>query len=354
MNNDAIAVNNQNVLPPLPAISIGDVVRELQTEIEYLSLERKQISQEIYLAGSLIGLEAALKAFHNRNGQTKTWKTIFGASLQDEHGSNIKLELPFPEVLQLQENQQVILRGKPQINRIRNQFFPLLKVSGVYIDNQALGNKGQSLTLNGFISILKQNSPYTKSFPYTKPTLDITLLVPVHGVTDKDFLNQLDPTNQIDININEKRLNLSSSEQLIDFLSTVETDILVILRGGSGADISVWGALNDIEVMTAFNQVSAWKLTGIGHSTDFQSIEILADYSCITPTAAGALLNENLSIRKLIKEYGIQPNKMIIPEYYKQVNQTPRSNQVNRSFALIIFLSVCLILVLIIIKELVK
>ena len=67
---------------------------EMNKEITFLQSRPAVIVQEIYIRGTIKGLNQA-KENMQRYENSRSWKTIWGIFLEDSTGNSIKLELIF-------------------------------------------------------------------------------------------------------------------------------------------------------------------------------------------------------------------------------------------------------------------
>ena len=309
------SIESFSQLDPIVFEPIADLCLEMNKEIAFLQSRPSTIVQEIYVRGTIRGLDQA-KSNMQRYENSKSWKTIWGVFLEDKNGDSIKLELPIEMLEQLTEQAPVILKGRPSINQIKNSqsyFYPIFKVSKIHIDGLPIEPSDNALTIFQFISELRPKLPYSQLFPFLSDTLLIEVISPINGVTDLDFKNQLDFEEYPGAEFRSNKINITSARMLADAVNNSTADVIAIVRGGTGDDNNTMTAFNDPEVIKAINTNSAYIITGIGHEPDFQLIDLIANHSAITPTAAGSVLNTYLLLWKSIQNNKIPANRMLPP-----------------------------------------
>lgn len=308
-------VESISQLDPIVFEPIADLCVEMNKEIAFLQSRPTAIIQEIYIRGTIKGLNQA-KENMLRYENSKSWKTIWGIFLEDRNGNSIKLELPIEMLEHLDEHANVILKGRPSINQIKSTqpyFYPIFKVSKIHIDGLSAESSDNALTIFQFISELRPKLPYSRLFPFFSSNLLIEVISPINGVTDLDFKNQLIFEEYPAAKFINNKINITSARMLTDAINISTADVIAIVRGGTGDDNNTMTAFNDSEVLKAINANPAFIITGIGHEPDFQLLDLISNHCAITPTAAGSVLNTYLLLWKTIQDSKIPTNRMSPP-----------------------------------------
>ena len=315
MTREFQTVETISQLDPIVFEPIAELCMEMNKEITFLQSRPAVIVQEIYIRGTIKGLNQA-KENMQRYENSRSWKTIWGIFLEDSNGNSIKLELPIEILDQLEDQANVILKGRPSINQIKGTqpyFYPIFKVSKIHIDGLPVDPTKEALTIFQFISELRPKLPYSRIFPFFSSSLLIEVISPINGVTDLDFKNQLNMDEYPAARFINNKLNITSPQLLIDAVISSSADIIVIVRGGTGDDNNSMVSFSNPEVVRAFNSSPAFVITGIGHEPDFQLLDLVANHCAITPTAAGTALNTYLLLWKSIQDNKIPTNRMSPP-----------------------------------------
>ena len=97
--------------------------------------------------------------------------------------------------------------------------------------------------------------------------------------------------------------------EALDFASTEQLDLIVIIRGGgSSQDLA---SFNDENLVRALFRCPVPSITGLGHEVDSSLLDLVADQSCATPTACAefvikAVLELKQFIRLSLQKYESQ------------------------------------------------
>lgn len=135
----------------------------------------------------------------------------------------------------------------------------------------------------------------------------------------QDFLHGLH--YQINyIELIEKKISFSNVAELSQTISEAKADILVIIRGGG--DTKALESFDHPDVIRALASSATFRITGIGHSSDRNLINLFADYTAITPTDAGSYLKKML-YQKFIQHKKEKENEELILSLQQQL-QTER------------------------------
>lgn len=134
---------------------------------------------------------------------------------------------------------------------------------------------------------------------YESEKPDITLIFSEHGIAQDDVYTVLgEYTDHYDLE--QKRITLSSPQQLLTALSEVETEVVAIFRGGG--DLT---GLNNLEVANALLEADYAVITALGHEADETLLDKVADKVLSTPTALGhylkTLVQETRELEDMVK-----------------------------------------------------
>ena len=102
MTREFQTVETISQLDPIVFEPIAELCMEMNKEITFLQSRPAVIVQEIYIRGTIKGLNQA-KENMQRYENSRSWKTIWGIFLEDSNGNSIKLELPIEILDQLED-----------------------------------------------------------------------------------------------------------------------------------------------------------------------------------------------------------------------------------------------------------
>lgn len=140
---------------------------------------------------------------------------------------------------------------------------------------------------------LKELKSKPHRFPrHQYPTVTFICSNAMDVATDKDFIETFGQHVQY-VKFETKQINLSDTQQLKVTIDHLKTDILVIVRGGGKE--SHLDSFDHESVLQALANYNGYRIIGIGHSTNHNLINLIADHSAITPTAAAEHLKEQLN-----------------------------------------------------------
>lgn len=137
-----------------------------------------------------------------------------------------------------------------------------------------------------------------KSRPWPRQLRVIGLVDPIHG--DAGRADLLDVLADCDLTIIEHRVPVTGRHapariaRALDHLANDHRcDLTVVIRGGgAGVDLDVF---NHPHVLAAISRHPRPIIAGIGHATDHTHTDDAVHTTCITPTAAAALLAESVA-----------------------------------------------------------
>lgn len=139
---------------------------------------------------------------------------------------------------------------------------------------------------------LKELKSKPHRFPtHQNPSITLISSNATDAVTEKDFRETLGLYEKY-ICLESKPINLSDPQALKLTIENSTADILIIVRGG--------GNENDLEsfdhevVLEALAHYKGYRIMGIGHATNHNLVNLISDYSAITPTAAAEHLKDQL------------------------------------------------------------
>lgn len=143
-----------------------------------------------------------------------------------------------------------------------------------------------------------------------KPVINI--ITGTTSIVGEDYRGQLIDSEFY--TINEHQVNLSNSQEIgkkIQLLSKVDSDILIVMRGGgSGLEI-----FNDVALCKASLECNMPFVTAIGHQEDVTLLEKCADKGFGTPTAFGSFLQSIVDrYRNQIKDRTILNERITVLE----------------------------------------
>lgn len=223
-------------------------------------------------------------------GHTNTGKYIFNIPLSDARGGTIGLAVPAAEVdrYRLYENQEVIItcimvpnvyKGKLEFNFYCSDIQPVCETDTGLLNQDKLLRE-----------LLKSFRKQTVEFP-EKKAYKIGVICPRSAVAYRDFNRQIFGLEGVDYF--PVTVNIFSKDEIIHAISTTESDILVVTRGGGDeGDFSVF---NDNEVVSVWAQkTGTYKISALGHSTDSTIFDVFSDYSALTPTDAGVYVRKKI------------------------------------------------------------
>lgn len=136
---------------------------------------------------------------------------------------------------------------------------------------------------------IKKNNIFPSTYPLT---LTIIYSSSTTCGIDGDFKDEI-KNNLSKLKITEKAIKMSDSKEIAEAIRTTDTDLLVIIRGG-GADHH-FQSFNEENVIQAFVESSAYRITGLGHHSNQNLIDLYADYNANTPASAGIHLNRKIN-----------------------------------------------------------
>lgn len=162
------------------------------------------------------------------------------------------------------------------------------------IENTGIGDiqKDYELLKNEYLSKGYFNKIHKLEMP--KIIKRIVILTSASCAAIQDFIFNLNNNNsKIEYEIIDVQMQGIESPQLIanklNEINTTNIDLIVITRGG-GSLQDLYGFSNKILIDAVFNYKLKPILSAIGHQTDNPLLDLVADYSCPTPSLAAQYL----------------------------------------------------------------
>ena len=127
-------------------------------------------------------------------------------------------------------------------------------------------------------------------FPY-KERVTISLITGPSSQVRDDLVLALGTVRSI-VAVVETRVPMDAPGEIAKAIEAAEGEILVLIRGGGSADD--FGAFDDERVVAAMGSKDAFCIAGIGHSGNQGIVDLVADHSASTASAAGAFIERQL------------------------------------------------------------
>lgn len=275
----------------------------------------------IQLTAQISGLS---KSRNNADSRTNNKDKLYSLSLSD---GNTTLEaISEVNILDgIQENDVVNLVCFCQFTLGFNH--ETIKIVANIIQATSINKKRLVSEIDYTALILKKLKNTFHHFPQHKnPSVSIIYSNSSMATVNVDFLDSLKPQQQY-LNINEIPINLSQPSILVEAIKNIKSDILVIIRGGG--DENAMKNFDQPEVLEAFAVCKAYRIVGIGHSINHNLINLLADYSAITPTAAGTHLKNQL-IERFKLNSNINILNKLVDKQNDEINQLKNNLKENQ------------------------
>jgi len=215
------------------------------------------------------------------------------------------------QVIKLKQGEQVTLlgeitlytpKGNLQVNAIR-----VVKSGAGGLEQQLLMLK-QKLSAAGLFDVNRK-----KTIP--KVVRRLGIITSPNGAALHDILDVMVQNNPlIEITIYPTQVQGTAAPPMIcDALRTADEDshdVLLLTRGG-GSKEDLW-AFNDEMLAYQLAQLETPVISAVGHETDESISDLVADQSCITPTAAAHLLAGDFSrLKQTLIHHQQQLNHLI-------------------------------------------
>ncbi len=141
------------------------------------------------------------------------------------------------------------------------------------------------------IEALKGLRPPRNEFPDPTRIVRIAVIVSKTGqaLVDEDFFGQLEPLGHR-VKIDRIGINMLSAADMVHAIGAADSHIIAIIRGGGSPE--QFDVFDDMDVLRAFSEKKAYRVTGLGHTGNTTLLDLYADYSAVTPTAAGRMIRD--------------------------------------------------------------
>ncbi len=275
----------------------------------------------IELTGEIIGLN---KSRNNAKSRTSNKEKLYSLSLKD--GSTIVEANSEMNIFKdINENSQIRVICFCQFALGYNN--ESIKIIANIIHAIPVDKKRVIPEIDHTALTLKKLKNSFHHFPsFKNPNVSIIYSNASEATVNVDFYDALSPQQQYFI-INEIPINLSQPNLLADTIKSIKTDILVIIRGGG--DENAMSSFDQPEVLEAFAACKAYRIVGIGHAINHNLINLLADYSAITPTAAGTHLKEKQIETFKLNSKMYQLNK-VVDDQKQQISELNNKLKANK------------------------
>lgn len=133
-----------------------------------------------------------------------------------------------------------------------------------------------------------------KPFPY-KPLIKISLIYSRASTAKvkQDFLGELDGL-ALHTEIEELPVAMSSSIDLVQAVNSSTGDILVFARGGGDTD--QFAVFDDPSLLECVANKDAYRITGLGHSTNRTLLDLVVDFAASVSATAGTHVAKQLNV----------------------------------------------------------
>lgn len=177
--------------------------------------------------------------------------------------------------------------------------------------------------------------------------LSIAVIVPLSGSSFDEFTQQIKFNNSVTFDIERISINIYSKDAIINAVKNAREigkyNILVIARGGG--DIETIDIFDDPDICESVAKFDGYKVIGIGHAINQTLLDVIADYSAETPTAAGS------HIKDMIKELDIHKDRFITKFQFEMKQEildldnknNELANKLTKTYYVVIFLVICII-----------
>lgn len=156
---------------------------------------------------------------------------------------------------------------------------------------------------------LKQLKNKPHRFPMIQnPTVSLVYSNSTEVAADKDFIDTLSHYKNY-IQLEKIEVNLSDPSKIKAVIDKIKSDILIIVRGGG--DENALKSFDHDLVLQAIANHPSYRIIGVGHAINHNLVNLMGDYSAITPTAAALHLKEQLNENFKYHKNVIELNKTI-------------------------------------------
>jgi len=187
--------------------------------------------------------------------------------------------------------------------------------------------------------LIRTSKKTSTSFP-ERDRYKITVIHPQSSFVVADFENRLeDLIKKNYVTITHKPVNILDSDSIIKAIRGSSGDIVLIIRGG-GND-GEFEVFNTPQLIKAWTEVDAFRITAIGHSEHRTIIDFFSHYSADTPTEAGVYIMRRIEEVRMLKEYrdGLTKHREETVGYMKKIQELQ-----NRVYKLSIYRTTTVVL----------
>lgn len=269
----------------VPTVSAADLDR-LLTEVAARELARwKEPSLVVRTYGVLQDLDGKVE-----NSAQKGWPKVYGVVLRCEDGG-ITVDGARKLFEGYADGDYVELCGFPAANVFKGRLSFRLELISVRRLDSARSVEYQVREIVDFARLRALGARRT---PF--PLQDRVSVTVIHSSAttarvDEDFLLGL-AERRDRCDITQVGVRMSSAEAIANAIRQASSDILVLIRGGG--DEADFAAFNDAQVLEALAKYPGYRIVGVGHSANFNLVDLVCDYSAPVPAAAGTHLRDQL------------------------------------------------------------
>jgi len=149
--------------------------------------------------------------------------------------------------------------------------------------------------------LIRTSKKTSTSFP-ERDRYKITVIHPQSSFVVADFENRLeDLIKKNYVTITHKPVNILDSDSIIKAIRGSSGDIVLIIRGG-GND-GEFEVFNTPQLIKAWTEVDAFRITAIGHSEHRTIIDFFSHYSADTPTEAGTYIRSKIEELRMLRKH---------------------------------------------------
>lgn len=266
----------------------------------------------------------------------------------DDPQKNIQLNIPVALV------KKYDLKGYEFINAVgfikivylsnSNQFSPRFHVLDIKVNKSS---NQELIESNKVFSSFFKNIPLKQhNFPLYQH-LSIAVIVPLSGSSFDEFTQQIKFNNSITFDIERISINIYSKHAIINAVNEVrgsdKYNILVIARGGG--DIETLDIFDDPDICESVAKFDGYKVIGIGHAVNQTLLDVIADYSAETPTAAGSHIKDVINALDFHKYKFITNSQFEMKQEITDLDKKniELKNKLTKTYYIVAFLAISII-----------
>lgn len=141
-----------------------------------------------------------------------------------------------------------------------------------------------------------------------------------------DFYHQIEGIKDKIKTYDSYPCSISNPESVLSTLNNIDFNkynILVIIRGGtlSKEDTTIFDVFNNKEIIKKITSFEGYIICGLGHSKHLSLLDLLANYSADTPTAAGVFLHDKIYGRFMDEETIVNAEKLKQEQIENEINK---------------------------------